>query len=932
MNSSELQEILSAIAKDDLDASNVIDRIENQLEEQDFDIILPSSGMDVKTILLHIAAEYGHLEIVECLVGKKDVAVDLRDTNDNTPLHRAVLKNDSKIVEYLIKNHADPNVKNNLGFTPLYLAATYGYSYIVEYLVKKGAALGIRDKKDNTPLYAAVLNGHSGIVEYLVKKGADPNMKNYRRATPLHAAAEYGHLKIVECLVKNKAAPDVQDRDGYTPLHLAAARGHLEIVKYFIEKKDVAPDVQYHFCCIALHTAAAGSHLNIVKYLVEKGADPNMRNYRSATPLHAAAEHGHLEIVKYLIEEKNVPPCVQDSYGYTLLHLAATCGHLEIVEYLVGKKNVAVDLRDTSDNTPLHLAATCGHLEIVEYLIKNRADFNVRNRNNKTPLDAAHENGRLDIVKYLNEKKVAADEKNKAPLHMAVKNSKHDIVQATSNAEAKHIANKVVKIGVSVGIITMLIVTIGCVAANVGLVIAVTAALAVGTVAGSITHVVLEPSNKLNKLLELLISAKNKGHMINRIRGELERQDKDLGDVYKEWLGSQANTEYAFSKLYPWEDIGIAEILLHIVAHIGALETVKYLVEKENANVNAKDYLGSTALHFAAESGHLGVVEYFVKNGADVSARDNEGLTPLLVATKNGRHCIIKYFIDQTKVDTNIASYCNCTILHFAAESGICLRLFKYFLCKGAKVDARDRWGFTPLHLAAESNRLGIVKYLIKNFTDEEVYIDAKNDDDNTPLHLAAESGHLEIVEYLVGEGANVNAQNDEGLTPAGIANENGHLDIVKYFSKKRGASDAKNNSDPHIAAERIKLDEVQSNKADIVLSVFDITSILRLNQISLNEKAYGKLNMEELRKYGCELDNIIEKIKEKLKAIDLATYEKWENFNFNVNYLINNCTERYTLLHIAAGNGYIKTVKALLEIGAKVNVVDRDGVTPLHL
>lgn len=65
--------------------------------------------------------------------------------------------------------------------------------------------------------------------------------------------------------------------------------------------------------------------------------------------------------------------------------------------------------------------------------------------------------------------------------------------------------------------------------------------------------------------------------------------------------------------------------------------------------------------------------------------------------------------------------------------------------------------------------------------------------------------------------------------------------------------------------------------------------------------------------------DNIIEKIKEKLKAIDPTTYKEWKNFNFNVNYWINNCAERCTLLHIAAGNGYIKAVKTLLEIGAKV-------------
>ncbi|WP_264706256.1 ankyrin repeat domain-containing protein [Wolbachia endosymbiont (group A) of Lasioglossum morio] len=98
MNLSELQEILRAIIQDGVDESNVIDRIENQLKEQDFDIIF--SDMDVKTTLLHVAASMDRLRIVEYLVGKKNVAIDLQDKDDHTPLHSAVRKNNFSIVVY----------------------------------------------------------------------------------------------------------------------------------------------------------------------------------------------------------------------------------------------------------------------------------------------------------------------------------------------------------------------------------------------------------------------------------------------------------------------------------------------------------------------------------------------------------------------------------------------------------------------------------------------------------------------------------------------------------------------------------------------------------------------------------------------------------------------------------------------------------------
>ncbi len=50
---------------------------------------------------------------------------------------------------------------------------------------------------------------------------------------------------------------------------------------------------------------------------------------------------------------------------------------------------------------------------------------------------------------------------------------------------------------------------------------------------------------------------------------------------------------------------------------------MKLLVAK-GADINAKDYNGTTPLHEAAWSGHKDVVELLVDNGANVSAKDDE--------------------------------------------------------------------------------------------------------------------------------------------------------------------------------------------------------------------------------------------------------------------------------------------------------------------
>lgn len=53
---------------------------------------------------------------------------------------------------------------------------------------------------------------------------------------------------------------------------------------------------------------------------------------------------------------------------------------------------------------------------------------------------------------------------------------------------------------------------------------------------------------------------------------------------------------------------------------------------QNGADINAKDMLKMTALHWAAQHGHHGVAEALVKHGADVHARSKFDKTPFDVA------------------------------------------------------------------------------------------------------------------------------------------------------------------------------------------------------------------------------------------------------------------------------------------------------------
>ena len=105
---------------------------------------------------------------------------------------------------------------------------------------------------------------------------------------------------------------------------------------------------------------------------------------------------------------------------------------------------------------------------------------------------------------------------------------------------------------------------------------------------------------------------------------------------------------------------------------------------------------------------------------------------------------------------------------------------------RGANLEARDGWGKTPLHHAAEFSGTGPE---VRALLAAGANIEARDEDGNTPLHLAAEYQFFpeatnqernsiaeEAIEALLEGGANPNARNAAGRTPWDLAQENDRL------------------------------------------------------------------------------------------------------------------------------------------------------------
>ena len=111
-------------------------------------------------------------ELMELLL-KKDVKLESKDRDGQTPLSLAAERGDEAVVELLLKKGAELESKDDDGQTPLFYAAGNTDDAVVKLLLKNGAKLESRDKYGRTPLSRAVARGRKAIVKLLLEKGAD---------------------------------------------------------------------------------------------------------------------------------------------------------------------------------------------------------------------------------------------------------------------------------------------------------------------------------------------------------------------------------------------------------------------------------------------------------------------------------------------------------------------------------------------------------------------------------------------------------------------------------------------------------------------------------------------------------------------------------------------------------------------------------------
>ncbi|XP_071078436.1 serine/threonine-protein phosphatase 6 regulatory ankyrin repeat subunit B-like [Haliotis cracherodii] len=190
--------------------------------------------------------------------------------------------------------------------------------------------------------------------------------------------------------------------------------------------------------------------------------------------------------------------------------------------------------------------------------------------------------------------------------------------------------------------------------------------------------------------------------------------------------------------------------ILHFACRGGHIETVKFVLSLNVADINSRGWRSRTPLMEATLRGHRDVVKLLVSEGADVSLVDVFGNNTLHIACMRGDVETMEFVLSLNVVDINCRGWRSQTPVMGAAwrEHRDAVELL---VSKGADVSLVDVVGNNILHWACGGGDVEMVEFVLSL---NKVDIDARNNSGRTAADWASLMRRQRVVELLVFRGA----------------------------------------------------------------------------------------------------------------------------------------------------------------------------------
>jgi len=570
---------------------------------------------------------------------------------------------------------------------------------------------------------------------------------------------------------------------------------------------------------------------------------------------------------------------------------AANSGNLAKVKSLLSA-GANKEALDRYKRTPLHKTASNGHTGIAQLLISTGANKEAQDNYKQTPLHVAARCGHTEIAKLListGANKEAQNKFKQTPLHLAADKGHTEIAKLLISAGANKEAQNYQKL----------------------------------------TPLHVATQWNYAEVAQLLISA---------------------------GTNKEAQNEYKETPLHiaaEWDHTGVAQLLISAGANKEAL--LKNLC---------------TPLHIAAEHGKAGVAKLLLDAKANIEAKDDNGNTPLILASLNNQKTIVQFFIEKGALwcvtnnknknaleiaraenHTEIVPLLHLDYLIIQASIYGHPSIVKKLIAAGSKIDSKNHYEASPLHLAAANGHTEVAQLLISAGANKEAQTSDNSWDwtykKYTPLHMAAQNGHTEVAQLLISAGANKEAQTTRKQTPLHCAARYGHTKVAQLLIS---IAALKKNTSGGLSPLHCAVLIGNPKEAEILIAAGANTNIADMTPLHWASFLGKSLEIKMLIKNGADLFGQTSWFGD-LRPVDLAQKaNKIETRNLLyfemvkkgnraaldnlVGYKVDlNMQDDHgkTMLHYAVKNNQPLIVKRLLEYEATTTIRDYDGNNPMQ-
>lgn len=345
----------------------------------------------------------------------------------------------------------------------------------------------------------------------------------------------------------------------------------------------------------------------------------------------------------------------------------------------------------------------------------------------------------------------------------------------------------------------------------------------------------------------------------------------------------------------------------------GTIQIVEIFLAK-GMTMNTKT-LG-TFLLFGIRHRSQEFVESLLLRNADLRICDenNDGVLHILIRDRVNDYAFIK--------KPNFLDYHNSTA-NEDKEEKLKADFVEWLVLKGANADLRNNDGETPLQLAFRYDQKQTVRVLLEYTRD----LNARDVHGNTLLHMltvtspcrGASKNTAEIMEILLGKGASVNLVNRAGSTPASIAATINQKRLLRILLQHCTRLDMHNEQNKSILRVLLR-NNVKNDDSEVKRTAILVRMLLEKGASADSLDETGKTLMHTAAKY--KYTNILWTLLPHFTKVNACDSR---NRNSILHALAETCLD-------PTKKDYDDIVKILLSRGARAEVKNKDGATPLQL